>query len=51
MCDATPERKARSKIVQTELNSCRERLRLLEDGKVCIAEPATWRVKFTSIFR
>jgi len=33
MCDANHERKARSKIVQTELNSCRERLRLLEDGK------------------
>ena len=47
MSDANPEKKARSKVVQAELNSCRERLRLLEEGKVRGAEVIT-RFKFTS---
>jgi ubiquitin carboxyl-terminal hydrolase 25/28 len=33
MCDADAEKKARSKVVQNELSACRERLRLLEEGK------------------
>jgi len=31
---ADPARKAKSKAIQAELNSCRERIRLLIDGKV-----------------
>jgi hypothetical protein len=48
MSDANPEKKARSKVVQAELNSCRDRLRLLEEGKVRRAEAMTW-VKLTSL--
>lgn len=42
MCDVNPEKKARSKAVQAELNSCRDRLRLLEEGKVRRAKVITW---------
>ena len=34
MYNANPEKKARAKVVQTELNACRERLRVLEESKV-----------------
>lgn len=31
---ADPAKKARSKVIQTELTACRERVRLLVEGKV-----------------
>lgn len=34
MDNADPAKKARSKSIQAELNTCRERLRLLVDGQV-----------------
>jgi hypothetical protein len=34
MDDADPNRKAQSKGIQAELNACRERIRLLVEGKV-----------------
>ncbi|KAK2461522.1 hypothetical protein APHAL10511_005985 [Amanita phalloides] len=36
MHDAKPEKKSRAKVLQAELNLCRERLRLLEEGKNAI---------------
>lgn len=32
---ADPVKKARSKAIQSELTACRERVRLLVEGKVC----------------
>ena len=36
MDNADPVKKARSKAIQTELNACRERARLLVEGKVSL---------------
>jgi ubiquitin carboxyl-terminal hydrolase 25/28 len=34
MDDAEPQKKIKSKALQSELNSCRERFRILSEGKV-----------------
>lgn len=34
MDNADPHKKAQSKAIQTELNACRDRIRLLVEGKV-----------------
>ena len=34
MDDAAPQKKLKSKALQVQLNACRERLRILSEGKV-----------------